>query len=68
MNPLYEQMNGNQTTLNAFANFMNQMKGKNPDAIIQQLMSSGRINQAQLNQAQQMAQQMRGVFEPFFKH
>lgn len=37
----------------------------NPNAILQQLMSSGRISQAQYNQARQMASQMQN--NPFFK-
>lgn len=31
------------------------------------LAQSGKINQQQLNQAQQMAQQMQGMFKGFFK-
>lgn len=34
-----------------------------PNAIMQHLMSTGQINQAQYNQAQQMAQQFRGMFQ-----
>ena len=37
----------------------------NPNAILLQLMSSGRISQAQYNQARQMASQMQN--NPFFK-
>lgn len=37
----------------------------NPNAILQQLMSSGRVSQAQYNQARQMASQMQN--NPFFK-
>ena len=42
---------------------MNQMKGKDPNAMIQEMVSSGRISQDQLNQVQKQAQQMQGVFE-----
>lgn len=40
-----------------------------PNAVIQHLMDTGRINQAQYNQAQQMAQQMKGnpMFKQFFR-
>lgn len=48
-----------------FPQFMQQMKGKNPNDILSQLVSSGKINQSQLNQAQQMAQQMAGQFDSF---
>lgn len=44
----------------AFQQFMQQNQGKNPNEMIQQLLSSGKLNQQQLNQAQQMAKQMEG--------
>lgn len=50
-----------------FTDFMHKMQGQNPDDIINQLVSSGKINQAQLNQAQAMAQQMQGRFSGFRK-
>lgn len=65
-NPIYDTMNqGNQ--MNQFAQFMRSMQGKNPQQEIENLVRSGRISQEQLNRAQQMAQQMRSQFEPFFK-
>lgn len=48
-----------------FPQFMQQMKGQNPNDILNQLVSSGKVNQSQLNQAQQMAQQMAGQFDSF---
>lgn len=48
-----------------FQQFMQQMRGKNPNDILNQLVSSGKINQSQLNQAQQMAQKMAGQFDGF---
>lgn len=48
-----------------FPRFMQQMKGQNPNQIINQMISSGHINQQQLNEAQQMAQQMTQQFEQF---
>lgn len=45
-----------------FQNFMQQMKGKDPNAMIQEMVSSGRISQAQLDQVQKQAQQMQGMF------
>ena len=50
-----------------FQQFMQQMQGKNPNAIIQDMLQSGKISQAQLNQAQQQAMQMQQMFAPFFK-
>lgn len=41
--------------------FISSMQGKNPQEEINKLLQSGRISQQQLNQAQQMAQQMRGI-------
>ena len=48
--------------LQQFQNFMQQMKGKDPNAMIQEMVSSGRISQAQLDQVQKQAQQMQGMF------
>ena len=48
-----------------FPQFMRQMQGQNPHQLLNQLMQSGKVNQQQLNQAQQMAQQMQGQFEQF---
>jgi hypothetical protein len=41
---------------------MNDMKGKDPNVEINRLLQSGQISQEQLNQAQQMAHQMMGMF------
>lgn len=64
-NPLYNALNGNkqQSLTQGFSQFMQQMKGQDPDQIINSLVSSGKISQGQLNQAQQRAQQMAGAFE-----
>lgn len=45
-----------------FPQFMNQMRGQDPNQILNQMLSSGKLNQNQLNQAQQMAKQMEGQF------
>lgn len=50
-----------------FQQFMQQMKGKNPQEEINKLLQSGKVSQQQLNQAQQQAQQMQGMFKGFFK-
>lgn len=66
-NPLFEDLGGMQSAkggpmnmAQTFQQFMQQNKGKNPNEMIQQLLSSGQLNQNQLNQAQQMAKQMEG--------
>lgn len=65
MNPLYQALNKNSRNdvMDQFQAFVQQMQGKNPDAMIQELVSSGKVSQAQLNQAQQQAQQMMGLFK-----
>ena len=55
--------NNQPNMLQQFQNFMQQMKGKDPNAIIMEMVNSGKITQEQLNQVQQQAQQMQGVFE-----
>lgn len=56
------QNGGPMNMMQAFQQFMQQNQGKNPNEILNQMLTSGKINQSQLNQAQQMAQQMRGQF------
>lgn len=46
-----------------FQRFMQNMRGKDPNAIINELMQSGKLSQAQLNQIQAQAQQMQGQFD-----
>lgn len=53
--------------LEQFQQFRKEMEGRNPNEEINRLLQSGKINQQQLNQAQQMAQQMQGMFKGFFK-
>lgn len=62
MNPFYQAMN-RPNMMQQFQTFMNQMRGKDPNAMIQELVSSGRLSQQQLDQAQKQAQQMQGMFE-----
>lgn len=51
---------GSANMIQAFQQFMQQNQGKNPNEMIQQMLSSGKLNQQQLNQAQQMAKRMEG--------
>lgn len=65
-NPIYNALGGGMpqnSIVSQFQQFVQQMKGKNPNEEINKLLQSGAINQQQLNQAQQMAQQMQGLFK-----
>ena len=66
-NPLFNALGGSagaqggpMNMIQAFQKFMQQNRGKNPNDVIQQMVSSGKLNQSQLNQAQQMAKQIEG--------
>ena len=65
MNPFFNAMGGNKqpNMIQQFQQFMNQMKGQDPNAIIQEMMQSGKITQQQYDAARQQAQQMQGMFE-----
>ena len=62
MNPFYQAMN-QPNMMRQFQQFMNQMRGKDPNQIINEMVSSGKISQQQLDAAQKPAQQMQGMFE-----
>jgi hypothetical protein len=66
-NPIFNALGGNMmpgnNMLSQFSQFREQMQGKNPQEEINKLLRSGAINQQQLNQAQQMAQQMQSLFK-----
>lgn len=59
-NSLYNQVNQNSpmSMVQQFNQFRRQMQGVNPQNMLMDMLRSGKINQQQLNQAQQMAQQM----------
>lgn len=65
-NPLFQALGGKQQPgmLQQFQQFMQQMKGQDPQKILNDMVSSGQITQDQLNQAQQQAQRMQGMLEP----
>ena len=64
-NPFFRlQMQGG---VPGFIEFMQSMKGQNPDQILNSLLSSGKISQRQLDIAQQKAKEMSGAFEGFRK-
>lgn len=58
---------GGGNMMQQFQRFMQEMKGKNPQEEINKLLQSGKVSQQQLNQVQQQAQQMQGMFKGFFK-
>ncbi len=66
-NPIFQalggprgQQGGPMGMMQAFQQFMQQNQGKDPNEMIRQMLSSGKLNQQQLDQAQQMAKQMEG--------
>ena len=63
MNPFYQAMGPRPNMMQQFQQFMNQMRGRDPNAMIQELVSSGRVSQQQLDAAQKQAQQMQGMFD-----
>lgn len=63
MNPFYQAMNPRPNMMQQFQNFMQLMQGKDPKAMLNDLVSSGRVSQEQLNVAQQQAQQLVNVFQ-----
>lgn len=69
-NPLFNILNGGNrpgngagNMLQQFQQFRQRMQGVNPQEEVQKLLQSGRISQEQLDKAQQMAQQMQGLFK-----
>lgn len=57
---LYKEMNNSQFDANQFMQGLNELKsrGGDPNRMIQQMLNSGRITQAQLNTAVNRAQQI----------
>lgn len=64
-NPLYNQLNKNNpaSMVQQFNEFRKQMQGINPKDEVMKMLQNGKINQQQLNQAQQMAQQFQSMFK-----
>ena len=63
-NPFYNAPKGNAGASD-FIKFMQEMKGKDPNQIISNIVSSGQISQQQLNIVQQKAKQFSGLFDGF---
>lgn len=63
---LFQQMGGGRNPQqNHFMQFMQRMQGQDPNAIINEMVQSGKLSQAQLNRVQQKAQQIQGDFNSF---
>ena len=64
-NPLFNQLNQNSpaSMIQQFNEFRKQMQGINPKDEVMKMLHNGKINQQQLNQAQQMAQQFQSMFK-----
>lgn len=64
--PIFNALGGGMMPQNnmfsQFQQFRQHMQGKNPHEEINKLLQSGAVNQQQLNQAQQMAQQFKTMF------
>ena len=56
-NPLFNMMGGQNGILQRFQQFQQMFRG-DPRQQIQQMLNSGKVSQAQYNQAVQMAQQL----------
>lgn len=67
-NPIFNALGGGgpqNPMMQQFPKFMQMMRGRNPQQVLNELVSSGKVNQAQLDAAQKQAQQMGGMFEQF---
>ena len=71
-NPLFNMLGGGmpQNPMNKmiqdYKKFRQEMQGKNPQEEINKMLQSGKLNQNQLNQIQQKAQQMQELFKGLF--
>ena len=63
MNPFYQAMGPRPNMMQQFQQFMSQMQGKDPKAMLNDLVASGRVSQEQLNAAQQQAQQFANILQ-----
>lgn len=52
--------------MNEFKRFQQEMQGVNPQDKMNELLRSGKVNQQQIEQANQMAQMAQGLFKGMF--
>lgn len=59
---------GNKFTqmMNEFKRFRQEMQGVNPQQKMNELLQAGKVNQQQIDQANQMAQMAQGLFKGMF--
>lgn len=65
-NPVFEAIGNKRSQpdmAQQFQWFMEQMRGQNPQQILNNLVASGKVSQQQLDAAQKQAQQLRGMFD-----
>ena len=55
--------NNFQNTMEQIAKFKKMMQGKNPREVVNNMISSGQINNTQLQQAEQMAKQFMSIIK-----
>jgi len=66
-NPLFQALGGGTPNpmMQQFPKFMQMMRGKDPNQMLNELVSSGKVDQAHLDAAQKQYQQMGGMFNQF---
>ncbi len=67
-NPLFQALGGGapqNPMMQQFPKFMQMMRGRDPQKMIDELVSSGRVNQAQLDEVQKRAQHVGGMLNQF---
>jgi len=67
-NPIFNALGGGMSQnpmMQQFPKFMQMMRGRDPQQMLNELVSSGKVNQTQLDAAQKQAQQLGGMFEQF---
>lgn len=60
MNPLFNELNPQNNMIRQFQEFKRTFNG-NPKDVVMRMLSNGQISQAQLNQAQAMANQLKDI-------
>lgn len=60
MNPLFNELNPQNNMIRQFQEFKRTFNG-NPKDTVMRMLSNGQISQAQLNQAQAMANQLKDI-------
>ncbi len=53
--------------MNSFQQFLRAMQGRDPAAMLKEMMSSGRYSRGNFEQAENMARQFMPLFSRFFK-